>query len=276
MRRHLLAAAICGAALAGTAQAEVLIFDGFKDVSLLDLNGVAAPTKTADGVVLRLTPAQGSMAGSAFSLATVSATTFSTHFRFRITEPGGSIFDCNEEAGADGIVFVIQSVSSDVGGLGEGMGYSGIPKSVGVEFDTWCNAVNGDPSSNHIGIDVNGSVYHEPTAPYALSVEPNFDDGNIWYAWIDYDGSVLRAYLSQSSVQPFQPTITRPLDVEALLQQPTGYIGFTSGTGGAWANHDVLYWEYTPYSPVCIGDFDGSGNVDAFDLGVFLGNWGPC
>lgn len=34
------------------------------------------------------------------------------------------------------------------------------------------------------------------------------------------------------------------------------------------------YWEYTPFSPVCIGDFDGSGLVDGLDVGILLSNWG--
>lgn len=260
--------------LASSASADLLVFNGFADTSLLQLNGVTTTTTTGDGVVLRVVPALGTQSGSAFSLATVNAATFSTHFRFRLTEPGGSIFDCNEEPGADGLVFVIQSVSSGVGGSGMGMGYEGVIRSVGVEFDTWCNAGLHDPNSNHVGIDLNGNVDHGEGAPFTTNVSPVFDDGNLWYAWIDYDGTTLRVYLNQDPVQPFQPILTREVDVPALLEQNTGFIGFTAGTGGDWANHDVVYWEYTPYSPVCIGDFDGNRAVNAFDLGILLGSWG--
>ncbi len=258
----------------GLAQGDVLIFNGFADTSLLDLNGVCGTTVTSDGTVLRVTPAAGSQSGSAFSLATVDATTFSTYFVFRITEPGGTVFDCNTQAGADGLVFVVQSISSSVGGGGEGIGYSGIGQSVGVEFDTWCNGANNDPSSNHVGIDVNGSVDHGPGSPNTVNVSPDFDNGALWYAWVDYDGTTLRAYLNSSPVQPFQPLLTREVNLPAILQQPTGFVGFTSGTGADWGNHDVVYWEYTPYSPVCIGDFDGNHQVDAVDLATLLGEWG--
>ncbi len=262
------------AGLTAHASAEVLIFNGFSDTSLIDLNGVAATTKTSDGVVLRLTPALGGQSGSAFSLAAVDATTFSTHFIFRITDPGGTIFDRNTESGADGIVFVVQSVSSSVGGAGQGIGYAGIPKSAGVEFGTWCNGANNDPSSNHIGIDLLGNVDRGAGAPFAVAVSPRFDNGELWYAWIDYDGTTLRAYLNQSNVQPFQPIITRDMNLPKILQQSTGFVGFTSGNGADWRNHDIIYWEYTPYSPVCTGDFDGNGVVNALDLGVLLGGWG--
>ncbi|MHC4977303.1 MAG: hypothetical protein ACYTF7_11995, partial [Planctomycetota bacterium] len=29
-------------------------------------------------------------------------------------------------------------------------------------------------------------------------------------------------------------------------------------------------------SPGCPGDFDGDGDVDGGDLGLFLAGWGPC
>ena len=93
----------------GAAVADTLVFEGFSDTSLLTLNGAATTVSTADGVVLRVTPAAGSQSGSVFSSAQVDASTFSTMFEFRITEPGGTIFDCNTESGADGIVFELMA-----------------------------------------------------------------------------------------------------------------------------------------------------------------------
>ena len=126
--------------------AGVMIFNDFNDTSTLTLNGDAAVANTSDGAVLRLTPALTSKSGSAFSSVTVKAATFSTAFTFRITNPGGPLFDGNSESGADGLVFVAQSVSSAIGGFGQGIGYAGISNSVGVEFDTWHNSVNNDPN----------------------------------------------------------------------------------------------------------------------------------
>lgn len=267
-------AVVASFAFVASTSADVLVFDGFRDTSLLDLNGAAATVATRDGTVLRVTAAVPDQSGSCFSLATVNALTFSSHFIFRITEPGGPFFGCNPEGGADGLVFVVQSVSSSIGGFGGGMGYSGIPKSVGIEFDTWCNGESNDPNSNHIGIDINGSVDHGFGAPFTALIEPNFDNGQLWYAWVDYDGTTMRAYLSDAAVQPFQPIVTRDLSLASILEQPTGFVGFTSGTGSDWGNHDVVYWEYTPFAPVCLGDFDGNGLINGSDLAVLLGNWG--
>ena len=56
-----------------------------------------------------------------------------------------------------------------------GLGYSGIPTSVAVEFDTFFNFGFDDPSSKYIGIDINGSVNSLAT----VNVLPNFDNGEI-------------------------------------------------------------------------------------------------
>ncbi len=265
IRRGFAAALTCLAA--GPAAATVVVYNDFSSISGLTLNGDAAVAATADGDVLRLTPAAGSRSGSAFSSVTVNASTFSTYFEFRITNPGGSIFDCNSGAGADGLVFVAQSVSSSIGGLGQGIGYSGIGSSVGVEFDTWCNGANNDPSSNHVGIDTNGSVNHGSGAPYTVDVATRFDDGNIWYAWIDYDGSDVEVRANQSGIRPVDALLSRTLDLSSLLGQDDAYVGFTSGTGADWGNHDILYWEYRDsFNP--INNVPAPSTVVLFGLGL--------
>ena len=182
----------------------IVSFPDFSSTSGLTLNGDAAPASTTDGAVLRLARAQEWQSGSAFSSLTISASTFSTYFRFRITDRGGTLFDDNSVVGADGLVFVVQPVSSSIGGAGEGIGYEGVSPSVGVEFDTWHNSYNNDPNSNHLGIDLNGVVDHGPGSPNTLAVTPDFDDGNVWHAWIDYDGTTLEVRANQTGVGLWQ------------------------------------------------------------------------
>jgi hypothetical protein len=86
--------------------------------------------------------------------------------------------------GADGLVFVVQTNSSTVGGLGGGIGYGGISPSQGVEFDMWNNDAIDQGDGNHVGIDVNGDI-----GSVLLKHEPErFTDGRVWNAWVDYDG----------------------------------------------------------------------------------------
>lgn len=226
-------------------------FPDFSNPAGLVLNGNAQTVVTGDGTVLRLVEAATYRSGSAFSTTPINAATFSTHFQFRITNPGGSLDGSNALPGADGLVFVIQSVSSSIGGQGGGIGYEGISPSVGVEFDTWRNAYNHDPSSNHVGMDINGGVDHGDGAPFTQMVEPRFDDGNVWDVWIDYDGNLLELRTNQTGDRPDAALLTRALDLTSILGQSAGYVGFTSGTGADYGNHDILNWQYNDfYSPI--------------------------
>jgi hypothetical protein len=201
------------------------------------LNGAAAVASTGDGDVLRIVPATISQSGSFFSQTQLNASDFSTSFAFRLTDAGG-IHD-GTDTGADGFVFVVQPVSSSLGGGGGGLGYDGISPSVGVEFDTWNNFPL-DPDSNHLGIDSNGSV----TSLQTLSVAPRFDDGNKWYAWIDYNGTTLEVRANQTGVRPALPLMSGNIDIATILGTSLAYVGFTAGTGAAYENHDILSWTY--------------------------------
>jgi hypothetical protein len=233
-----------------------ILYDGFGSIAGLTLNGSAASASTGDGNVLRLTPALGDRAGSAFSTAKVSTAKFTSVFSFRITSPAGAVFDNNNEPGADGIVMVVQNVANNVGGLGQGIGYQGIGSSIGVEFDTWGNAGNLDPSQSHVGIDLNGVVVHNAANGPTVNVTgPELDDGHRWWSWVLYDQNKLDVYLlrSDSATEPAipaSPILTHNVDLTATLGgQPQAFVGFTSATGAAWENHDVLYWRYTEAVP---------------------------
>lgn len=242
---------VTAAALLSTtfASADVVNFDDFSDTTGLVLNGDAAVASTGDGDVMRLTRSLGNEAGSIFSQTQVDATNFSTKFSFRITDPGGSVFDGNTESGADGFVFVVQPIDSSLGSAGGGIGYSGIGTSLGVEFDTWHNSANNDPSQSHVGINLNGSVNHNSGLPTADITGPELDDGDQWFAWIDYDGTNLEVRLSMIDSYPIDALISHELDLPSVLGQDTAFVGFTSATGAAWANHDILEWSYTGFVP---------------------------
>jgi hypothetical protein len=243
MAMLVLSLAFCGS----TASALTVSFSDFSSTTGLTLNGSASVVNTSDGDVLRLTPASPSQSGSFFSSTAINASSFSSYFTFRITEPGGSPFDGNTDSGADGLVFVIQSVSSSIGGVGQGIGYEGIGTSVGIEFDTWHNSAYNDPDSNHLGINTNGNMASVTTEGIAT----RFDDENLWHAWVDYDGTTLEVRTNQTGVRPGTSTLSYNLDIVNLLGQSSAFVGFTSGTGADWGNHDIVSWEYRDdYDPV--------------------------
>lgn len=224
--------------LSTVASAAAIQYTDFSSVAGLTINGNAAQV----GNVLRVTPALNNQAGSAFSTNTVSLAanaSFSTYFQFRFTGAGG--FHDGIGPGADGLVFVVQTVGNNVGGLGGGIGYAGITNSVGIEFDTWNNGSIDNNSSNHIGIDVNGDVQ---SVVLAEVTEADMNNGGIWNAWVDYNSvtQLLEARLSLSTIRPGAAMISLTRDLAVDLGTTNAFVGFTSGTGAAFANHDVLTW----------------------------------
>lgn len=224
--------------LSTAASAAVIQYADFSSVAGLTLNSNAAQV----GNVLRVTPATWSQAGSAFSTSTVSLAanaSFSTYFQFRFTGAGG--WNDGIGPGADGLVFVVQTVGNNVGGAGGGIGYLGLANSVGIEFDTWRNDPYDLGSSNHIGIDVNGSI---TSLVQAEVTEADMNNGDIWNAWVDYNGStqLLEARLSRSAIRPGTAMVSLTRDLAVDLGTLDAFVGFTSGTGSAFANHDVLTW----------------------------------
>jgi len=184
-------------------------------------------------------------------VALTSGAAFSTYFRFRFTNPGGAC-DSFGGCGADGIVFAVQTVSNSVGGGGGGIGFDGIPNSVGVEFDNWFNS-GIDINSNHVGIDLNGSVNSVASINIA---EADLNGGDIWNAWVDYNSvtDLLEVRLTRSAVRPAAAILSYTVDLATVLGSTDAYVGFTSGTGAAFANHDILSWQlrdnYEPITPV--------------------------
>jgi hypothetical protein len=257
MKKIIAAAGIAAAMSIGSAHALTVSYGDFADLSAFQQNGATAsignPATDAGGrKVLRLTNGL-SQSGSAFLTNAVNLAnhaSFSTFFTFNINNPLGS--SDTDGQGADGIVFVVQTVSNTAGGGGGGIGYTGIINSVGIEFDTWNNRSGfNDPDGNHVGIDLGGS-FNGPTQ----SVATRMNDGTDWYAWIDYDGlnELLELRLSQTNARPVAATLSRSADLVSELGQEDAFVGFTSGTGSAGGNHDIVNWtfrdDFNPIDPI--------------------------
>lgn len=81
------------------------------------------------------------------------------------------VLGCMDEAGADGMVFVMTSEPNQTGYRGEGIGFAGLYPSLGIEIDTWENEHLLDPAEDHLSILVNGRVghYFEEIQPVIIS-----------------------------------------------------------------------------------------------------------
>jgi hypothetical protein len=244
--RSLLTLAMAGAACAvAPAHAALVNMQNFNDLSAFTLNGVTPSINTGgqgvvgpnpgDERVLRLTNNYG-QAGSAFltnPFSLAADASFSSYFEFQFTNQGSG--------GADGIVFTVQNVSNTAGGGGGGIGYDGLSPSIGVEFDNWDNGACDGNNDNHAGINLNGSVCSAVRADTLLAA---LDSQSIFHTWVDYNGATdtLEVRLALNDTRPVAALMTYNTDLAALLGTTDAYIGFTSGTGAATADHDIRRW----------------------------------
>ena len=244
--------------LVGSVFAAEVTFTDFSYTSGLQLNGAASTPVTGDGNVLRLVPGS-SGSGSAFTTQTYNASSFSTYFSFRINGAGG-VGDLSGETGGDGFAFVIQNTSpTSLGDSGGWIGYVGVGNSIAVEFDTFNNGYGNcpysggigyfnDSNTNHIGLDANGSL---TTISSTELIQSRFDDGNLWHAWIDYDGTQLGVRANQTGIRPTDALFLYAFDISSYLGGSTGYLGFTGGIAAAYGNYDIPSLEYRDkYDPI--------------------------
>ncbi|MHA7965056.1 S-layer homology domain-containing protein [Paenibacillus sp. CAU 1782] len=217
---------------------------------------------------------------------------FSTYFVMHLNG-STSLNNTGFPGPADGLTFIIQDNPQPVlGGIGEGVGYAGIPNSIGVEFDTWKNdgAMNlglyydpntafnrtnkyhpvtnpNGPTADHVAIVVNGNNTH---APGNGDVVDNLQGANFRlydyansnayvHVWVDYDddGKLTTTYgLSANRRDANNRSITR--NVGMSLMNKEVYVGFGASTGGANSHHDILAWYFK--NTYVEGGLDPNGN----------------
>lgn len=142
-------------------------------------------------------------------------------------------FGILDDSGADGIAFVIQPLSSDIGTLGGGIGYQGITPSLAIEFDTYFN-VGWDPvSSDHIAIIKNGKTNdltsHSEFMPFkSLN---NIEDG-LWHEVIfEWKASTKKLKVTFDNNIQIDTTIDI---IESIFSgNKDVFWGFTAATGGS-------------------------------------------
>ncbi len=266
------------------AAGQIAIIDypsGFADQSGLAFAGSGALSAGK----LRVCPARYGDRGAVWARrrARVSAG-FETQFTFRISNPGST-------PGADGFTFAVQGTGlGAIGGTGGDMGYTGIARSIVVEFDTWANGDGcSSENNNHVAVHSRGLLPNTTCASARLgtaNVPFNLKDGQVHRARVSYASGMLRVFFDGSS----SPTLSVAVDLGAVNggsffdSSGRAWVGFTAGTGGAWNDHDVLTWSLTesdcrptpritPTSAsACVGG-EVSFGVESEGVGPFSFQW---
>lgn len=209
----------------------------------LTLNGSAR----SNGGHLRLAGKHVFQAGSVFASQPVPVSAFTTTFRFQILGPNP----------ADGISFCIQGEGPRaLGGPGSGVGYGPDPfdtldpgfkvtKSVALKFGLFDGAAK-QPRST-MGLYQNGAP---PIPSNAIGGEVALDPlgldlhtGHQFRVTLSYDGGTLQATVLDLLLQT-QVTHAFPFNIQAVTGT-AAFVGFTAGTGGLSADHDILSWQFT-------------------------------
>lgn len=143
---------------------------------------------------------------------------------------------CNDASGADGIVFVLQPVSTNIGTSGEGLGFAGVSPSIGIAIDTWQNNNLNDPDFDHISIQRDGDNNHISPNNLAGPVPVSAFNNNIedcrWHVlkirW-NANVNVLSTYIDD------QERVSDTIDLvkDVFKNDPFVFWGFTGATGGS-------------------------------------------
>jgi gliding motility-associated-like protein len=200
---------------------------------------------------IRVTPATMTQVGSAFFNEPLD---LSQPFSF-----SGTMFFGADDAGADGMTFILATDPLIQGASGGGIGYEGITPSLIVEFDTWQNLDLGDPFEDHMAIMSNGVPNHDaPEVLAPLVILPNIENNQEHCFTIMWDPAVpiFEATLSDD-------VITYNGDISALF--PPGvevYYGYTGSTGGAVNEQRICLYDtgelesvaINEIPPICVSD----------------------
>lgn len=174
-----------------------------------------------------LTQAQNTQSGSVWNSNKINLSN-SFDFNFNV------YLGCQDANGADGIVFILQPISTNIGTTGEGMGFEGVLPSVGISLDTWQNFNRNDPAYDHIDIQVNGTVTHgsDLAGPVqASATSDNIEDCQWHVLRIQWDAVNKILYSFFDGVLRVQANIDMVSTI--FNNDPNVFWGFSAATGGS-------------------------------------------
>lgn len=152
-------------------------------------------------------------------------------------------FGTEDVNGADGIAIVLQNNDAfQLGGNGEGLGYTNIPSALDIEFDTFQNNNLGDPAVDHIAIMRDGTNIHTTANNLAGPVQAppvgaNIEDGLDHIVDIKWDPALFRLEVFFDCSLRLSLT----LDIKNTIFGGDNLVrwGFTAGSGGSFNGHSV-------------------------------------
>jgi Bacterial lectin len=173
----------------------------------------------------------------------------------------------NPRRGGDGFAFVIHnadlpSPGSALGGGRNGLGYSGIPNSLAVEFDTvqnppidFASGTQGDPNGNHISVQSRGIEPNSANTDFSLGLTqaepaiPLFTVGRHTTKIVYKPGNPGNIAIYLDNME--RPILNAHVNLAELLSLDEGkaWVGLTAATGGRVQAHDIYMFTFTSSEP---------------------------
>ena len=172
----------------------------------------------------------------------------------------------------DGFTFALTAnPDQPAGRAGGGLGYAGLTDSVAIKFDLVDNAGEG---VNSVGLYTGGAdPQHPGRLPGRDAHQP--PGGHPFRADVTYDGTTLTLTLTDTTAPDQTWTHPFPVNVPAALGAPTGYVGFTAGTGALFAEQAIDSWTFAsdtpPSLPPQITDPAGVAPVSLLSVALTVG-----
>ena len=165
---------------------------------------------------------------------------FSTYFEIKQ-------YRTNNSTPADGLVFVLARDTNTIGASGGGLGYQGIPNSIGVGFDNYKNGSDPDPIFTTVYKDgVLGIWKGNQSIRYDDSFVSNYASAAV--------GSLVRTYKVSINYNKTERILYFKIDINGTdiytynfteVDVPDEYFaGFTAGTGGASVKFAIPTWYF--------------------------------
>ena len=210
---------------------------------------------TVSGNETTLTPFNGGKRGmvwSEFKIDLDNNFSLEADLFFGDYYPNDGSWSSPGNGGADGIAFVLQSLSNTEGGGGGGLGYRGISPSIAIEFDTFNNGGKEptDSRNDHAAIIKNGDVAGNHSAITPYNDLGNIEDGNYHRTIITWVASTQTFSMSLDGV--LKQSVVYDIQNEIFSGNSEVYWGFTAATGGAYNIQKVKILEYCQTPIACI------------------------
>jgi gliding motility-associated-like protein len=184
------------------------------------------------------------------------------------------------DLGADGMVFILQPISTSIGSSGEGMGFNGVTPSIGIALDTYQNFNLNDPAYDHISIQANGVISHANDLAGPIPVSSTTDDVEDcqWHklriSW-DASGRWLRTYFDGVL------RLEKQIDLVTTIfnNDPLVYWGFSGATGSRFNLQQFctalnpVFSTSTPNNNVCEGQSVSFTNASESFAPITGYNW---